>query len=71
MIKDPSAYASFKARSLADQPLGLKEKYRILESLYREARHLGSFTDRDLLLGLEDDVRLAAAPNANTSNPPR
>jgi len=71
MITDPSAHASFKARSLADQVLDLDEKYRILEALYQEARRLGSFGERDLLLGLQDDIRLAAALNANVSDPSR
>ena len=71
MITDPSAYASFKRQTLADQALDLEEKYRILEALYQEARRLGSFTERDLSLGLEDDVRLAAALNANVSDAPR
>jgi hypothetical protein len=71
VITDPAYYASFKARSLAAQDLTLNEKYHILEALYREARQLGSFGERDLLVGLEDDVRLAAALNANVSVPPR
>jgi hypothetical protein len=71
MITDPSVYASFKRRFMADQVLDLDERYRILEALYQEARLLGSFTKRDLLLGLEDDVHLAAALNANVSDPPR
>ena len=71
MITSPSVYSRFKAESLADQRLDLAEKYRILEALYQEARHLGSFGEGDLLLGLPDDVRLAAALNANVSNPPR
>jgi hypothetical protein len=71
MITNPSVYAAFKARSLADQVLGLDEKYRILESLYEEAVCLGSFGERDLLLGLQDDIRLAAALNANVSDASR
>ena len=71
VIINPAYYASFKARSLAAQNLTLNEKYHILEALYREARQLGSFGERDLLLGLEDDIRLAAALNANVSSPPR
>lgn len=71
MITDPTAYASFKSRSLADQVLDLDEKYRILDALYQEARSLGSFGKRDLLLGLEDDVRLAACLNANVSDASR
>jgi len=71
MITDPAAYASFKARSLAEEVLDLDEKYRILEALYHEARQLGHFGQHDLLLGLEDDVRLAAALNANVSEASR
>jgi hypothetical protein len=71
MITDPSAYASYKRRFMADQVLDLDERYGILEALYQEARLLGGFTERDLMLGLEDDVRLATALSANVSNPPR
>lgn len=69
VITNPAYYASFKARSLAGQNLTLDEKYHILEALYREARQLGSFGEQDLLLGLEEAIRLAAALNANVSNP--
>lgn len=71
MITNTSYYASYKARALAEDKLTLEEKYRILEALYQEARSLGCFGESDLLLGLEDDIRLAAALNANVSNPPR
>jgi hypothetical protein len=71
VITDPSAYEAFKARSRAEQNLDLEAKFRILEALYEEARHLGWFGERDLLLGLENDIRLAAALNANVSDPPR
>lgn len=70
MITDTSAYTSFKRRSLAGRELSLEEKYRILDALYHEAHRLGWFTTEDLSLGLEDDVRLAAALNANVSEPP-
>jgi hypothetical protein len=70
MITDPS-YSDFKRSSLAKDKLSLEEKYEILDSLYNEARELGRFGDHDMLLGLEDDIRLAAALNANGSNPPR
>jgi hypothetical protein len=71
MITNASFYASHKARALAEEKLTLEEKYTILEALYQEARSLGCFGKSDLLLGLQDDVRLAAALNANVSNPPR
>jgi hypothetical protein len=71
MITNLSVYEDFKARSLAEENLDLESKFRILEALYQEACHLGWFGERDLLLGLDVDVRLAAALNANVSNPPR
>ena len=70
MISDPS-YSNFKRSSLAKDKLSLEEKFKILESLYKEARALGHFGEHDILSGLEDDIRLAAALNANVSDPPR
>ncbi len=70
VIKDPSYYTAFKRASLAKEDTPLEEKFRILDAMYEEARELGHFGQNDLLLGLEDDLRLAAALNANVSNPP-
>lgn len=71
MITNPSHYNSFKRGSTASQDLSLDAKYAILDALYAEARQLGSFGERDRLLGLEDDVQLAAALNANVSEASR
>lgn len=71
MVKDPEYYAWFKCQSLASDSLDLAQKYAILESLYVEALQLGKFSKGDLLLGLEDDVRLAAALNGTLPNTPR
>jgi hypothetical protein len=65
MITDPQYFSSFKREALSRERLSLDYKYRILESLYDEARALGSFTDKDILLGLDDDIRLASALNSN------
>ncbi len=71
MITNAALFASSKARALAEEPLTLEDKYRILEALHQEAQHLGHFKEADLLLGLDDVIRLAAALNANVSNPSR
>lgn len=71
MIKDPEYYSRFKARLTASEFLSLGQKYAILDSLYLEARSFGKFGEDDLLLGLEDTVRLAAALNANLSRTPQ
>lgn len=71
MIKNPSDYASFKRRAISSETLTLDEKYRILEALYEEARRLGMFGGADILLGLDADIRLAAALNGHVPTPPR
>lgn len=69
MMKNPSDYASFKRRAIAGETLTLDEKYRILEALYEEARCLIMFGEADILLGLDDDIRLAAALNGHVPSP--
>jgi len=71
MITDPMRFCSFKRASHAAEMLSLDQKFRILEALLAEAREFGSFGNECPLHGLEDDTRLAAALNANVSNPPR
>jgi hypothetical protein len=57
--------------SLAEKPLTLEDKCRILEALHQEARRLGHFREADFLVGLDDVVRLVAALSVNVSGPPR
>ncbi len=71
MIKNSSYYSAFKLKATSEEKLTLEDKYRILEALYDEARQLGWFGASDVLMGLHDDIRLAAALNAHVSNPPR
>jgi hypothetical protein len=71
VITDPSYFSSFKRLDLAKDHLTLEQKYKILESLYEEARMLGSFRKDDILLGLKDTLRLAAALNSYVSRTPR
>lgn len=71
MIRDTKYYSRFKSRSLAATQEDLSKKFAVLESLYWEARQLGKFGKEDLLLGLEDSVRLAAALNGTLSGTSR
>ena len=71
MVKDAKYFDQEKRAWLAKEQLSLKEKFRILNSLYEEALLFGHFDEKDLLAGLQDDIRLAALLNANVSNPPR
>ncbi|MGB2959586.1 MAG: hypothetical protein WBG01_07870 [Bacteroidota bacterium] len=71
MITDPKQVSAFDAASRAKDDLSLAQKYAILEGLYQEARRMGYFTQKDLLEGIDDDIRLAALLNGNVSVPPR
>jgi hypothetical protein len=71
MITDPQYYSHFKFLSLASEQHDLRKKFAILESLYTEARQLEKFGKEDLLLGLDDTVRLAAALHGTLSRSSR
>jgi len=76
MLNNPARLAEFESASLAADNLSLTQKYRILDGLYEEARHLGHFNQRDMLDGIEDDIRLAAllkrhVPIPDRTNRPR
>jgi hypothetical protein len=71
MMTDPKYYSQFRSLSLASERHDLRYKFALLESLYMEAPQLGKFGTEDLLLGLEDTVRLAAALNGTLSRSSR
>jgi len=71
MITNLDKYEEFDRWSRAADHLTIEMKFRILDSLYEEARHFGHFKGDDLLEGIEDDIQLAAMLNSDVSNPPR
>jgi len=71
MVKDAEYFDRQKRTWLSQRQLSLEEKFGILDALYDEARLFGHFERADLLIGLDDDVHLAAMLNANVSNPSR
>ncbi len=71
MIKDVRYFDREKRAWLAKRQLSLDEKYKILNALCEEARLFGHFNEKDLLAGLDDDIRLAALLNSNVSDPAR
>jgi hypothetical protein len=70
MVKDPEYFARQKRTWRSQEHLSIEERFRILDALYDEARLFGHFDRDDLLVGLDDDVNLAAILNANVSSPP-
>lgn len=71
MITDYKEVEKFEKEFGMKEPLTLDQKFTLLESLYKQARQLGHFTEQDLLDGLDDDVELARKLNINVSIPSR
>ena len=56
-------FERFETQILRNEKLDMKKKFKILESLYREAVALGKFPLKDSLEGLEVDIRIAKGIN--------
>ncbi|MDP1676658.1 MAG: hypothetical protein Q8L88_07295 [Bacteroidota bacterium] len=69
MITNHKEIEKFEKEFNAKDTLTLDQKFAILNSLYEQARHLGHFTDNDLLDGLDGDIELARKLNLNVPNP--
>ena len=57
-------FERFETQILRTEKLDMKKKFKILESLYREAVALGIFPLKDSLEGLEVDIRIAKGINS-------
>lgn len=71
MITDLPYYTKTLGKSVAEEHLPIEQRLKIVDALYEEAQILGHFGAHDLLLGLEDVVRLAAFLKKNVSTPSR
>ncbi len=65
MITNPILLATWKAQEEAADTLSFEQKRRLVEAMYQLARHLGHFTDKDMLEGLETKLKLATYLNAH------
>ena len=57
-------FQEFEIELLRNEELDLKNKFKILEALYKEAVALGVFPLRDSLEGLDVDIRIAKVVNS-------
>jgi hypothetical protein len=57
-------FQKFEIEFLRNGKLDLKNKFKILEALYKEAVALGVFPLRDSLEGLDVDIRIAKVVNS-------
>lgn len=63
MVQRTKKYDEFEAEQLR-QSLSVRQKYRIIDGLWAEARSLGVWPPSDPLEGIEVDARLAKALKA-------
>ncbi|RLF74624.1 hypothetical protein DRN39_08435 [Thermococci archaeon] len=64
MIKDQKLWDQFERELLKKEELSLEQKYRILNSMLREALNLGILPLEDPLEGIEVDIKIARIVNA-------
>lgn len=69
MVKNVKTFQRFQDAFISNADLSIQEKYKILESMYEQARALGHFKGQNALDGLEVDIRIARAVN-HVSRPP-
>ena len=61
-------FQKFEIEFLRNGKFDLKNKFKILEALYKEAVALGVFPLRDSLEGLDVDIRIAKVVNSVSKN---
>jgi len=61
-------FQEFEIELLRNEELDLKNKFKILEALYKEAVALGVFPLRNSLEGLDVDIRIAKVVNSVSKN---
>ena len=57
-------FRRFEIEILRNERLSTREKFKIVEALYKEAVALGVFPLKDSLEGLEVDIRIAKGINS-------
>jgi hypothetical protein len=63
-----AGFQEFEIELLRNEKLDLKNKFKILEALYKEAVALGVFPLRNSLEGLDVDIRIAKVVNSVSKN---
>jgi len=67
MITDIEYWNRWEQDYQRQQPVNIEQNFALMEGMYQEALHLGSFQLVDPLAGLEPIIRYAKA--INVSNP--
>jgi hypothetical protein len=71
MIKNYDEVRRMEEQFLREENLSVEQRFAILEGLYRLAKRFGHFKQEDIMEGIENDIWLAKALNADVRVPPR
>ena len=63
MNRNYEIFEEFEQRLIAEDQTDLRQKFRLLEGLYMQARNLGVLPLQDPLDGIETDIKLARILN--------
>ncbi len=61
MIKNAKKIEEFERKMLETESLSLKQKWKIFDALFKEAVSLGVFNDKNIMDGIEVDIKIARA----------
>lgn len=64
MIRNKRKLNQFYRKLIEEEDISHKEALRIYEALHKEALALGAINSKNILEGLETDLRIARAVNA-------
>jgi len=70
MITNPQKVREFETDYSRSENLTLEQRFAILDGLYELARQLGHFNGENVLDGIDTDIKLARALNADVPIPP-
>jgi len=69
MIKNPGLLQKFEDELIQQEKADFLKNIRLVDAMYREAVSLGIFPLKDVLDGVETDIKIAEVINSVSSTP--
>jgi len=64
MIKNPEKLRQFENEFMRKEKLDILKNFRLVDAMHREALALGVFPMKDVLSGIEVDIKIARVVNS-------
>ncbi len=69
MIKNIELWESFQKKMLKNEQISFEKTLKIMDSLWREGVKLGVLPPKDILEGIEVDIKIASILNSCSKEP--